>query len=109
MVYQCTLTRGKRREKWAGEIQLLSWSGSRCEAEITGRETYFHLIAGKHRYGNYLCIPNHDVGSELSSYKDVFWNTERLSRRMDKADAVTVAYGLSHLEELAAPGGTSDI
>ncbi len=103
MKYQCTLIRGKRKDTWVGEIRLLSRSGSCYEAEVTGRGTYFHLIAGTHCYGNYICIPNHDVGSELSAYQDIFWNIERLSGLMQKVDAVTVAYGLSHLEELELP------
>ncbi len=100
MEYQCTLVRGKRKERWQGEIRLINYSGTCYEAEITGRGTYFHVIAGKHRYGNYICIPNHDVGSELSGFRDLFWNTERLSGLIKKVDAVTVAQGLCHLEEL---------
>lgn len=102
MEYQCTLTRGKRKERWNGEIRLIRHSCSCYEAEISGRGTYFHVIAGKHSYGNYICIPNHDVGSELSSYRDLFWNTERLSGLLKKVDAVTVASGLCHLEELSS-------
>ncbi|MCI6043686.1 hypothetical protein MR857_10215 [bacterium] len=56
----------------------------------------------KHSYGNYIYIPNHDVGSELSSYRDLFWNTERLSGLLKKVDAVTVSSGLCHLEELSS-------
>ena len=100
MEYQCTLVRGKREERWQGEIRLINYSGTCYEAEITGRGTYFHVIAGKHRYGNYICIPNHDVGSELSGFRDLFWNTELLSGLIKKVDAVTVAQGLCHLEEL---------
>ena len=57
MEYQCTLIRGKRKEHWQGEIRLIHYSDTCYEAEITGRGTYFHVIAGKHRYGNYICIP----------------------------------------------------
>ena len=53
MEYQCTLIRGKRKERWQGEIRLIHYSDTCYEAEITGRGTYFHVIAGKHRYGNY--------------------------------------------------------
>lgn len=104
MEYQCTLTRGGRKERWQGEIRLIGHCGACYEAEITGRGTYFHVIAGKHRYGNYICIPNHNVGSELSDYRDLFWNTERLSVFLRKVDAVTVANGLCHLEDLIQPG-----
>lgn len=53
MEYQCTLISGKRKERWQGEIRLIHYSDTCYEAEITGRGTYFHVIAGKHRYGNY--------------------------------------------------------
>ena len=109
MEYQCILSRGNRKEKWTGSIRLISHFGAVYEAEVTGRGTYFHLIAGKHLYGNYLCIPNHDVGSELSAYSDVFWNTERLSRLMRKVDAVTVACALIHLPELGKPEEAQNI
>lgn len=100
MEYQCILERDNRKEHWQGEIRLIRYSDTWYEAEITGRGTYFHVIAGKHRYGNYICIPNHDVGSELSGFRDLFWNTERLSGLIKKVDAITVAHGLCHLEEL---------
>lgn len=109
MEYPCTLMRGKRKETWTATIHLLNRSEQSCEIEITGRGTYFHLIVGQHRYGNYLCIPNHDVGCELSFHQDVFWNTERLSSLIKKVDAVTVAYGLSHLEELSEAADTFTI
>lgn len=101
MTYQCTLVRGNRKERWQGEIRLIHYSDACCEAEITGRGTYFHVIVGRHRYGNYICIPNHDIGSELSEFRDLFWNSERLSGLMRKVDAATVSHGLCHLEELA--------
>lgn len=79
---------------------ILHKEGHSCEVEITGRGTYFHAIVGRHCYGNFICIPNHDVGCELSDYSDVFWNRERLSSQLKKVDAVTVACALQHLEEL---------
>lgn len=99
MEYQCSL--GKGKERWSGEVRLLAKSGSGIEAEITGRGSYFHVIAGKHLYGNYICIPNHSIGSELSDFQDIFWNTERLSGLLGKADAITVAGGLRHLKDLS--------
>ena len=103
MEYQCTFISGRRKERWQGEIRLISHSGIYYEVEITGRGTYFHVIAGRHHYGNFICIPNHDVGSELSEYQDLFWNTERLSGLLKKVDAVTVANGLCHLGDLIQP------
>ena len=59
MEYICILKDGSRRETWTGELHLLRGASGQYEAEISGRGTYFHILAGRHRYGNYLCIPNH--------------------------------------------------
>ena len=101
MEYTCILRDGSRKERWTGTLTLLRKGSGQYEAEISGRGTYFHVLAGRHKYGNYLCIPNHDVGCELSDLSDIFWNEERLCRLMRKADAVTVATGLMHLPALA--------
>ncbi len=102
MEYICTLKDGPRKESWTGKLTLLRKAPGMYEAEISGRGTYFHVLAGRHKYGNYLCIPNHDVGCELSDFSDIFWNEGRLSGLMRKVDAVTVAAGLVHLPALAS-------
>ncbi len=102
MEYTCILRHGSRKERWTGNLALLRKGPGLYEAEINGRGTYFHVLAGRHKYGNYLCIPNHDVGCELSDFSDIFWNEERLSSLMSKVDAVTVATGLVHLTALAS-------
>lgn len=101
MKYNCILRHGSRRETWTGELILLRGEPGFYEAEINGRGTCFHILAGRHKYGNYLCIPNHDVGCELSDFSDIFWNEERIGSLMRKVDAVTVAAGLAYLPALA--------
>lgn len=101
MEYTCILRHGSRKEQWTGRLTLLQKRSGLCEAEIRGRGTYFHVLVGRHKYGNYLCIPNHDIGCELSDFSDIFWNEERLCSLMQKVDAVTVATGLVHLPALA--------
>ena len=101
MKYTCILKHGSHRETWTGELILLHVGQGSYEAEINGRGTYFHILAGRHKYGNYLCIPNHDIGCELSDFSDIFWNEERISHLLRKVDAVTVATGLVHLPVLA--------
>ena len=105
MEYNCILRHGSRRETWTGRLFLLGRGPGWYEAEIDGRGTYFHILAGRHKYGNYLCIPNHDIGCELSDFSDIFWNEERLSHLIRKVDAVTVATGLVHLPTLADKQG----
>ncbi len=97
----CILKDGSRKESWTGKLTLLRKAPGMYEAEISGRGTYFHILAGWHTYGNYLCIPNHDVGCELSGFSDIFWNEERLRSLMQEVDAVTVAAGLAQLPSLA--------
>ncbi|MCI6043276.1 hypothetical protein MR857_08065 [bacterium] len=101
MEYICTLRHGSRKEQWTGKLTLLQKRPGLYEAEISGRGTYFHVLTGRHKYGNYLCIPNHDIGCELSDFSDIFWNEERLRSLMRTVDAVTVATGLVHLPALA--------
>lgn len=100
MKYTCVYQAGKQQQTWPGEIQHLHRDGSTIEAGISGRGTYFHVIVGRHYYGNYICIPNHDIECELSDYSDIFWNRERLSQHLKKVDAATVACALVHLNEL---------
>jgi hypothetical protein len=84
--------------RWNGSIAIIK-TGDPCEAEVTSRGNSFHVIVGKHSYGNYLCIPNWNVGSELADLTDSFWNEERLRTytKLKKIDACTVATALSIL------------
>lgn len=100
MIFNCYLNSGKSKTTWQGELSLLSRDRNTYELEIRGRGTYFHAIVGIHKYGNFLCILNHDIGCELASYNDIFWNTERLRHQLKKVDAVTVASALCHLDKL---------
>lgn len=93
MEYTCILRHGFRKEIWTGTLTLLRKGSGQYKAEISGLGTYFHVLAGRYKYGNYLCIPNHDVGDELSDFSDIFRNEERLCGLMRKADAVTVPQG----------------
>ena len=86
--------------KWNGSIKLIQNFGAYYEATINGRGSHFHIVTGEHRYGYFICIPNHDVGCELATYDDLFWNYEQLSRHLSDVDALTVATGISHLRNL---------
>ena len=102
MEYTCILKDGSRREVWTGTLTLLRGKPGFYEAELNGRGTYFHILAGRHIYGNYLCIPNQVVGCELSDFSDILWNEQRLSGLMRKVDAVTVTAGLVLLPALVS-------
>lgn len=80
-------------EKWNGRITKISEFGSLYELKIESRSGFI-VIIGKTEYGNFACIPAYDAGCHLSSLKDKFWNTERLSSIMNVVDGVTVAAAL---------------
>lgn len=83
------------KKPWIGQIVPIRLEREPYEAEVTARGSYFHLLFGHHAYGNYLCIPNWDVGTELASLSDFFWNLERLSStKLKKVDACSIAYAL---------------
>ena len=100
MEFQCIHKTKKRTQTWQGTIYLMKITAGHIEAGITGRGSYFHVITGPHSDGNYICIPNYNIGSELASYDDLFWNKERLSRAMGIIDATTVATGLTWIPKI---------
>lgn len=91
MLYRYRNSEGK---ECVGKIRLMR-SKDPVEMEIEANGWTFHTIVGKHWNGNYICIPNWSIGSELSYLQDEFWNCERLCRytslKEDNAIAVTRA------------------
>lgn len=85
---------------WTGEIIPIQLEQEPYEVEVSARGSYFHLLVGHHAYGNFICIPNWDIGTELASLSDSFWNLERLSStKLKKVDACSVAYALVELSK----------
>lgn len=100
--FKCTKETGRYPETWEGRLRIVK-QGDPFEAEMEARGSYFHLIVGKHSYGNYICIPNWNVGTELSGLGDLFWNEERLRNytSMKETDACSVAAALHALSACA--------
>ena len=96
--YGCVQIVGKKTYRWTGAIKLKRDSQP-YEIEVSARGSYFHILFGRHAYGNFLCIPNWDVGCELVDYSDTFWNTERLTKQLKKVDAISVAQALAAVRQ----------
>ena len=93
--YQCK----NNNESWNGYISALSESMP-YEFEVNARGSSFHLLVGKHAYGNYLCIPNWGIGTELSFLSDRFWNTEHLKSEypdLSSPDVISIVTALATL------------
>lgn len=41
---------------------------------------YYSVIFGRYVNGGFFSIPNWNCGGELSTFDDVFWNTESISK-----------------------------
>ena len=57
---------------------------------------YYSVIFGRYVNGGFFSIPNWNVGGELATFDDVFWNEESLSRvlkskKVAKAIAMAIA------------------
>jgi hypothetical protein len=94
ITYDCIHQTTKRTYKWQCSLEI------RCdtppyELEISTQGSFFRVICGPHSYGNFLCMPNWDIGCELAGFSDVFWNTERLTRHVSMRDAKAIAQGLA--------------
>lgn len=85
--------------RWGGEIKITRRSINMVEFTIYGRSSCMNGIVGKYMGGQYICIPDIDVGCPLSRMSDTFWNKERLCAHMQEVDAITVTYALKALSE----------
>lgn len=100
MNFKCrhTYADGETTE-WIGTVRPTKKTKDLTEAVVSGRGSSFTVIAGKYINGNFICIPELNVGCPASEWKDVLWNKERLSGLMNETDAVTVAFGVKAMME----------
>ena len=75
--------------------------GDPLEADIEVNGWSFHVIVGTHLNGNYICIPNWSVGSELANLDDEFWNYERLKNhtKLKVNEAKALSRALAEIDE----------
>ena len=57
-----------------GRIQVINLHREPYEVYLNTNGYSFHMIFGSQENGHFLCIPNWNVGCELGSYDDRFWN-----------------------------------
>ncbi|MCM1224226.1 MAG: hypothetical protein NC548_58220 [Lachnospiraceae bacterium] len=88
---------GAREERWLGEVKVRSRGRDTAELVIYGRDRCINAVIGKYMGGQYICIPDIDMGCPMGRLSDLSGNKERLSAHMDKAAAVTAAHALRAL------------
>ncbi len=81
---------------WMGKVHLKTTTNP-YELTVTARHSGFYIICGSYAYGNYLCIPDLGISSELADFGDTFWNLERLMMNnpdLAETDAISITYAL---------------
>lgn len=76
--------------------------GNPLELAIDANGWNFHIIVGTQANGNFICIPDWNVGSELAGLNDTFWNRERMRNYsgMDNENANAIAEALNWIYDV---------
>ncbi|MGD9568708.1 MAG: DUF6618 family protein [Sedimentibacter sp.] len=76
--------------------------GSHYELEINSHSR-IHVPLGQTSYGNFACMPDFSAGCHLSTFDDIFYNTEKLCHILGKVDGITVAKAIASFYEELVP------
>lgn len=61
---------------------------------------HYSVVFGRYINGGFCSIPNWNVGCELGSFDDTFWNTESLGKALkNKEVAKVIAYAIKEYSE----------
>lgn len=102
--YKCTDNKKISTASWYGEILTASFTKSMLEADVNSRGSYFQIIMGHYSKGNYLCVPNWNIGIELAGFNDHYWTLEKLTQKypsLNRVDAISITYAVAELALLA--------
>jgi hypothetical protein len=91
--FECQMKTNNGIEHWKGFVRRFLNYGSHLEIRIESRSGIM-VIFGKTSQGGFACMPDYNTGCHLSNFKDIFWNTERLTAVLGKVDGITVAKAL---------------
>lgn len=98
MEFECSKRCNERKtENWKGKIIYYNQNSEILEMYIESRSS-LHIIMGKTKIGNFVCIPNYNTGCYLSRFNDLFWNSEKLTALIGEVDGITVATAIKYIE-----------
>ena len=86
----------------SGKIIPLQLSREPYEVNVEARGWSFHMIFGSQINGMFLCIPNWNVGCELSRLSDRDWNMSSLLRTecLDYEETTAIIWALYSIGDL---------
>jgi len=101
ITYSCMGLFDMEDKHWEGRIRFISLVQP-YEFEVSARGSSFRILLGRHAYGRYICIPDWDIGTGISTLADSFWNLEKLSNTFHKlslVDAISIVDALAALDD----------
>ena len=99
--YKCRLFSNDETSTWKGAIFNVDLLNNHIDAEITARGSSFRIILGQSPRGNFLCVPNCNIGIDLADWHDYAWNFDRLLSAYPKMNRIDAASIISAIDEIA--------
>ena len=92
-----------------GFIWLINIKTEPYEVMIDAGGYTFRIVFGRHSKGHFLCIPDWNVGCEILSYKDRYWNIRSIydTGQLRYEDACAIGNALQLIELLLGKKGVS--
>lgn len=89
-------------EQENGYINPIRLDKEPYECTVEARGYSYHLLFGSQINGNFLCIPNWNIGCELASLDDKDWNLHSLLRtdQMDYEESTAIIFALTLISSL---------
>jgi len=99
ITYTCVGLANMKPKRWEGNVRILSFDHP-YECSVSARGSSFQVILGSYEHGNYICIPNYNIGCDLACLSDTFWNMERLaSAGLSIVDALSISDALCAIDD----------
>lgn len=102
--YKCHGGKSMQPAIWEGEIQSVRACRTTTEADVQARGSCFRIIIGHCNTGNFLCVPNWNIGMELAGFDDCFWTLEKLTSnypRLNMVDAISITYAVAAIAAIS--------
>lgn len=79
---------------WEGIISEFNDLGSFQRVVIEAYGSRLDVLCGECPSYRWVFLPELEIGCMQASLSDFFWNSERLSRILNRKDALSIVYGL---------------
>lgn len=69
-----------------------------CDRKSHGKGRSFDTVVAQSEWGDFICIPSHDIGFSIGSFSDTARLEEHFRKNLGQEDAITVAAALKSME-----------